>query len=318
MESGRSPDEPAASRGRTRWPGLWYELSVVVDAAAEDVVIGLLCGPRALGASSRPEGPGRIRVTSWYDERADARAAARRVSMLEPPPRAEAEIAEIRDPGWLDASLGRREPVRAGRFVVIDAAEPPDRARRAGKEIPIAIPAGRAFGTGEHETTALCLELLDRHLGPRTGEVLDLGTGSGILAIAAALAGVPRVLALDRDPDVIGVAEENVAINGVGTRVEVAVGSWGDLDRGAAYGLIVANIHRTALVRAAKALLGALRPGGFAILSGFATGDAEIVGRAWRRAGADVVETIVRGEWSALTCRRVADPGDRSLCPDRS
>jgi ribosomal protein L11 methyltransferase len=145
----------------------------------------------------------------------------------------------------------------------------------------------------------MCLLLLDRVLTPGE-DVLDLGTGSAILAVAAARAGAGRVLALDNDPAVLEVATENIELNRLTGRIEAGVGSWGELRPGDRFGLIVANIHRTALVRGARALAGHLAPGGRAVLSGFSAKDAPLVQDAWRKAGLVPHDDLTDGDWAAL------------------
>jgi ribosomal protein L11 methyltransferase len=165
------------------------------------------------------------------------------------------------------------------------------------------MPRGRAFGTGEHETTRLCLELLGERVSAGA-VVADVGTGSGVLGVAAALAGARRVLACDDDPAVIDVARENVALNGVSAQVEVREGSWSVLPEAGPFDLIVANIHRTGVVRGAKTAVRSLAPAGAAVLSGFVEPDAGRVAAAWSAAGLSVSARRGDGEWAVLALER--------------
>jgi ribosomal protein L11 methyltransferase len=290
---------------RLRWPGAWRRLSLNLPRSSEDDVIGLIQLLGGQGAACRPAGPGRIVLDAWFAREDEALRAAERLRAA-PGVRVAAGGPElVVDTGWLAAGTPRRGPLRIGRFVVLDEAG----ARRAAVRgrIPLVIPPGRAFGTGEHATTRMCLALLGDLLHPGD-DVLDFGAGAAILAIAAAKAGARSVVALDSDPNVIDVARENVELNGVAESVAVRTGSWGDLAEDARFGLMLANVHRTALVRGARALAARLEPGGRAILSGFSPADAGLVLAAWRRAGVAKISQVRDGEWAALA---VHTPGRR-------
>lgn len=280
---------------RTLWPGRWFRITATLPRDLEDDAIGLLglCGCE--GSDVRPAGPRRLAIEAWFTAEDDARAATERLGAL-PGVRIAGPPEPVEDTGWLAAALAPRGPLEAGRFVVVDrredAAAHPDR-------IPIFLPPGRAFGTGEHATTRMCLVWLDRLLVP--GEaVFDLGTGSAILAIAAALAGAGPVTALDIDPNVIDVARENLELNGVADRVALGAGSWNAVAPDARFGLVVANIHRTALVKAAPHLVAHLAPGGRLVASGFGPDAAHHVHAAYTRQGLVATGDLVEGEWTAL------------------
>jgi ribosomal protein L11 methyltransferase len=162
------------------------------------------------------------------------------------------------------------QPIRIGRRLTILPAwlEPalgPD-------EIPIRIEPGNAFGTGTHPTTALCLRALERHLAPGT-RLLDLGTGTGILSIAAAKLGAGPVLALDIDPEAVRAARSNVALNHVTEKIRVEQGSLAQVLTGE-FGLdqaplVVANILAGVIVDFfEQGLTRVLPPGGWLVLSG--------------------------------------------------
>jgi ribosomal protein L11 methyltransferase len=284
----------------TRWPGRWFRVDARLAAGVEDDAIGALAGEGCLGTATRAAGPGRITLTIWFDSRQSAERGVRQLAPWLGPEGPGPDIREEADTGWLAASLRAHPPIEAGRFLVVEA-EP--EAALSPDRLPVVIPRGRAFGTGEHETTRLCLELLDGHL--RGGAVVaDVGTGSGVLAIAAAKGGAARVLACDNDPAVIEVAVENAGINRVGAAVEVRRGSWGCLADEGPFDLVVANIHRTGVVEGARAAAAALRPGGWGVLSGFVEADAPRVVAAWSAAGFESRPARVRGGWAALELER--------------
>ena len=170
---------------------------------------------------------------------------------------------------WVSKSLEGLQPVRAGRFLVHGSH---DRDRVLPGDVAIEIDAGQAFGTGHHGTTAGCLEMIDWVLRSRkVKNVLDLGTGSGVLAIAARKIQPVPVLATDIDPIAVKVAQENARKNGVGAGLvfETAPGfHHGAFRRNGPFDLIIANILARPLMKMAPDLTRHLAPGGTVILSG--------------------------------------------------
>jgi ribosomal protein L11 methyltransferase len=161
-----------------------------------------------------------------------------------------------------------------------------------------------AFGTGQHPTTRLCLALLEKHVRPGD-RVLDLGTGSGILAMAAALLGASEVLALDIDPVAVRIAEANAAANSVEGRVTVAEGTLGALRSPLGrFDCVAVNINAETILDVAAAVVAALRPGGIAIVSGITAQSVDECGRALRAAGAPVREVAAEDGWRAIVSRR--------------
>src|SRR5690606_13436569 len=155
--------------------------------------------------------------------------------------------------------------------------------------------------TGHHETTRMCLAAL-QETGTPGAEVLDVGVGSGVLAIAAVKLGAARVDGVDVDAIAIEVAEENCRENGVDEQVRLTKGTLEE-DHGRQYDVVVANISRQANVALAPAFAKAVRPGGSLILSGVLQTDVPIVTSAMQAAG--FVETGMEqeGEWALLTYR---------------
>ncbi len=179
-------------------------------------------------------------------------------------------------------------------------------APRAG-EIVIEIDPGMAFGTGQHPTTAMCLRALEEMLHPGM-RLLDLGTGSGILAIAAAKLGAARVLALDLDPLAVKAARENAAANGVEAVVQAGEGTLGAADAPReAFDLVVANISSLAIERLAPVLARAVRPGGCLIASGFLEEAVEGLSRALAEGGLALDRVLEDHGWRAIVAYRSSE-----------
>lgn len=206
---------------------------------------------------------------------------------------------------WVKASLADLVPVNAGRFIVHGGH---DRERVPPNKIGIEIEAALAFGTGHHGTTRGCLLLLDQVLNQRTPKrVLDLGSGTGVLAIAAAKALRRRVLASDIDPRSVIVARENAQLNGAGNWVEAIHATGFQSPHFAAngpFGLVLANILANPLRQLAPALTAHLAPQAFVILSGLLPNQANSVVAAYRGAGLKLLKRIQIDGWSSLLMQR--------------
>lgn len=212
------------------------------------------------------------------------------------------DVAALPDADWVALSLKGLKPVAAGRFLVHGAH---DRAAARRGRIAIEIDAGQAFGTGHHGTTAGCLEAIDRLCRQRRfRRPLDLGTGSGVLAIALAKVLRTRVLATDIDPVACRVAAENAARNGVARLVDVTVadGVGGKAVRAAApFDLVVANILAEPLRRLAPAVGAIVAPGGALVLSGLLPAQRDSVAAAYRSQGFRLVSARIVGGWAVVT-----------------
>ncbi|MBR0555116.1 50S ribosomal protein L11 methyltransferase [Ciceribacter sp. L1K23] len=211
------------------------------------------------------------------------------------------ETEVIPDIDWIAKSLEGLKPVRAGRFLVHGAH---DRDKVRANDLAIEIEAGQAFGTGHHGTTAGCLEVIDSVIRSRpVVNALDLGTGSGVLAIAIAkLAAIP-VLATDIDPIATRVARENARKNGVAGRIEFATAPGFHSPAFRHHGpfdLIVANILARPLMKMAPQLVGNLAFGGSVILSGILAEQRWKVLAAYNGAGLRHVRTIWRNGWVTI------------------
>lgn len=212
------------------------------------------------------------------------------------------EVKTVPDENWAETWKESFHVLRAGQHLLIcpswEKAEPLD-----GDHI-IEMDPGMAFGSGSHDTTLLCLALLEKaiHGGER---VIDIGTGSGILAIGAALSGASRVLAIDIDPDAVRVARDNIERNGVSDRVTVQQGNL--LDRvGETCDICVANIIADVIRDLAAPLKSHIRSGGEFICSGIILSREEEVREVLLEAGYEILEVLRTEEWTAFRSRRPA------------
>jgi ribosomal protein L11 methyltransferase len=172
-------------------------------------------------------------------------------------------------------------------------------------DVVITLDPGMAFGNAEHGTTRGCLRLLDAALTPG-GRVLDVGTGSGVLSIAAALLGAHEVVALEADPFACEVARENLASNGAADRVTVHE-AWARADTLASYGTfdgVIANIEGKTLQALLPGLRSCARPGGWVILSGLLADEAGSLLDLAKALGLSAEAEDADGEWRSLLLRR--------------
>ncbi|MYE26974.1 MAG: 50S ribosomal protein L11 methyltransferase [Chloroflexi bacterium] len=207
---------------------------------------------------------------------------------------------------WAEAWKAHYQPVRIGKRLLIRpqwiAIEP------AADDIEVALDPGMAFGTGTHPTTQLCLEALERLLEPAQ-DVLDLGSGSGILAIAAAKLGARKALALDIEPIAVEATAANAKANGVSGKVIAEQGSL-DIVLGSArrFDLAVVNILARIILQLAEQRLGEIvRPGGTVICSGIIDTQLVEVEEALRRSGLRPYARRQQGDWVLVEAKRPAD-----------
>lgn len=211
------------------------------------------------------------------------------------------EIEILPDIDWVSHSLEGLGPVRAGRFFVHGSH---DRDKVKPGDLAIEIDAGQAFGTGHHGTTVGCLELIAdvmEHEKPQNA--LDLGTGSGILAIGIALIKPIRILATDIDPIAIKVAKENFALNGVAKTITAITATGLDdeeIKKRSPFDLIVANILANPLIELAPQMVPALKNGGSIVLSGILEEQHDRVVKAFEAEGAKYIKTLLHEGWVAI------------------
>ncbi|MEL6922074.1 MAG: 50S ribosomal protein L11 methyltransferase [Pseudomonadota bacterium] len=217
------------------------------------------------------------------------------------------QVEALPDEDWVTKSLEGLQPVRVGRFLVHGSH---DREHVRAGDIGIEIEAGQAFGTGHHGTTAGCIEMMDRVFRKRlAGLMIDVGTGSAVLAIAAAKGWKRSVIATDIDPVATRVARENARSNGVAALIhcETAIGFQHETVRAnAPFDTIVANILAKPLMKMAPAFAQHLAAGGDIILSGILSEQRNKVLAAFRLQGLYHMQTIWREGWVTLHLRASA------------
>jgi ribosomal protein L11 methyltransferase len=273
---------------------------------------GLDPPPVLMTSEPDPARPDEWRLDAYFEDRPDPEALAAVRALAPSAAGAAPEIQPLGDEDWLRMSQRELEPILAGRFCVhtsVHRSEAPEGA------IGLQIDAGRAFGTGHHETTTGCLIALDRlkEAGIAFAGIADIGTGTGLLAFAALkLWPGAKAIASDIDPVAIEVAQENAAINAIplGTaagELELAVAPGLEQERlqaRAPYDLVVANILAGPLIDLAPSIAAAMVPGGRLVLAGLLSVQAEAVAAAYRRQGLTLAFAIERGDWPTLVMRK--------------
>jgi ribosomal protein L11 methyltransferase len=277
-------------------PPLWKASVPCKKADAPDIVAALELAPPSPQAVLVQEDPFKDNgvVEALYDVMPDGDVLTRIVGKA-------VHVQLLPDADWIKLSQEGLPPVRAGRFFVYGAHD-------AGKVphgvIPMKIEAGQAFGTGHHETTALCLSVLSALAKLRRfNNVLDIGCGTGLLAIGAAKLWHQPVTASDIDPIAIEVARENAVANGVGPLIQavVADGPMHPILRTLApYDLILANILAGPLMRLAPSVSHIVAKGGVLVLSGLLHWQEIQVLSYYRPHGLKLIDTRRDGSWSAL------------------
>jgi ribosomal protein L11 methyltransferase len=287
-------------------------VEVVVDVGddAAEALTNFLWEQGAVGVVEEAllSGPARLRaffaVTASTDAlavRVDAYLAGLRALGHAAGPRA--RVTPVADADWALAWREHFRPVAVGRTLLI---APPWETPAPGDRVVLAIEPGRAFGTGHHGTTATCLELLETLVAAeRPARALDLGTGSGILAIAAARLGVAEVLACDSDPDAVAAATANAARNGVGDRVHARVDDVATLETPPAP-LVLANLLAAAHHAFAARYRALVAPGGLLVAGGLLDPETDDVARALAAHGFHREAARSLEGWTSLALRHAA------------
>jgi ribosomal protein L11 methyltransferase len=278
-------------------PKTWYALEVALETQAREAVEYALMEAGALGTEMDDADARRLRITGYYDlvpDRERVRSElfeALRIYNLPSSSVRDMRLREVEDRDWLGEWKRNWQPVVVGRFII---APPWTEIKNANQRIVIRIEPGMAFGTGTHETTRLCLKAIEKYF--RGGSFLDVGTGTGILAIAAAkLFPGARVEACDTD---IEIARENARLNNAAEQIAFRVGSIGD-EAIASADLVCANLTAEAISSLLPWLIGATC--GRLILSGILDSQLDLLIERLRDSGAEGNCVMMQdGEWVAV------------------
>lgn len=270
-----------------------FELTV--PAAAEDAATLLLWEHGTAGVEVRTAGADTVLVA--YFEPSPEIEPRLRAALNAAIPGAGLRPTEVPVVDWVARYREGFRAFRAGGFLIAPCWDVP----AAGDEPILVVDPGRAFGTGTHESTRLCLGALAdlRAQDGPPASVLDVGTGSGILAVAASLRGARRVTGVDVDLEALRCARQHAALNHTDLRLVQSDGA--RAVRPGAFDLVLANISAPLLAQRREEIVGARAPGGTLVLSGFL--DEEAGGLAQAYAGAGRVEVRREGEWTALIVR---------------
>ncbi len=292
----------ASSRKRA-----WNLVTLNIARDAEELASAALFDMGTTGIVTLEETENSVKLGAYFDEHADTETIARSV---------EAELAraglhgslfsitisDIPEQDWMQKWKEGFEPVEIGERLMIAPSWKLPR-ESEGRRV-IQIDPGMAFGTGTHETTRMCLEAIEKRW--RGGRLLDVGTGTGILAIAAArLAPESSITAIDIDPQAVVVARENIEINGVTGSIEIVEGQPSDYV-GRRFDVVVANLTAEVIISLIDDLAGCLSAPGVMVMSGILTALRADVERAVVETGMTIIERREAGEWTALVAQRGA------------
>jgi ribosomal protein L11 methyltransferase len=274
----------------------YYELTITTPGDALEAIINKLA---EMGSTGFLENNGKI--LAYFDGMTDIAALANDLSAFRPVLESSGldtdfsfEYSLLPEKDWNENWKKSFSPIDIGRNLTII----PSWLNRETDRTPVIIDPGMVFGTGYHETSQTCLVLTERLSGDNRREsCLDVGTGSGILAIGAARLGYRHVTAIDIDPMAIDAAKRNVVENGL-TNIDVLEGDI--LSVNGSFDLILANLLSGILIDIAPEIVSRLNRGGKAVLSGMLTGQEDDVIAACVRAGLYLNDTVVNGKWVTL------------------
>lgn len=270
---------------------------VTVPASDEDLAAALLWEAGTMGVQVTAAGGDAVLLA--YFSRGAATAESILVA-LDRLPVARIEEAAVPEVDWVARFRESFRPFHAGSFHIVPAwaADRPGEGRR------LIVDPGQAFGTGTHESTRLSLAALEALCAVRLPRrVLDVGTGSGILAIAARLLGASTAVGIEIDADALPAARDHAALNGVPLHLVRGDGARGV--RPGAFDLVLANIAAPLLIDRARELAEACRPGGDLVLAGVLRDQVDVVRDAFTAFAASI-DVRIEGEWAALVLRRAS------------
>jgi ribosomal protein L11 methyltransferase len=275
----------------------WYALDVITEVIAREAVEYALMEAGALGVETTDNKDGRLLISGYFDavpQREHIRNELMDALKIYSHPTSsvlDMNLREVVDQDWMGEWKKSWQPMEVGRFVV---APPWSELQTRPDQLVIRIEPGMAFGTGTHETTRLCLDAIQKHY--ENGSFLDVGTGTGILAIAAAkMSPTARVEAYDTDPEAIEIAIENARLNET-PGIDFHVGSISETTPSADF--VCANLTADVIIPMLKNLVGATW--GRLVLSGILDTQSEMVIKELNAIGINQTEVVQLGEWVAI------------------
>ncbi|MHB8844145.1 MAG: 50S ribosomal protein L11 methyltransferase [Nitrospirota bacterium] len=279
---------------------MYHQFTITAPEPYQDALGARLIEIGSLGVEARGDA-----LIAYFPETADTGLILRELDLLRvlfgslvDPVALTVEHILLPDTDWNETWKKTFSPVDAGTLFTIL----PPWERPSGDRIPLIIDPGMAFGTGHHETTRSCIVLMERYAPSiDRARFLDLGTGTGLLAIAAQKLGFTDIIGVDSDPLAVEAAEKNLALNGAGS---IAFFTGSIADAPGTYAMIAANLISGTLVELAGEIASRVRTPGVAILSGILAGQDDEVAEAMEQAGLVCVERLRDGKWISLACRR--------------
>jgi len=295
-------DSPSAP---TEHPG-WIEVSIEVHPVAQEAVSAFLfdlgCKGVVLGEKERPSLKAYLPITERFEElRTRMEVFLRRLKEFFPEAaQSSLHFSKIQDEDW-SLSWRRHFHVEriSERLTVVPVWEP---APAAPGGMTIRMDPGPAFGTGAHPTTRMCLESIENFHTPTAWTMLDVGTGSGILAIYAAKLGARRILAIDTDPEALRWAQRNTELNHSSAFIELSSKSVGELS--GVFSILVANLTRDALLELLPDFQYLLEKDGTMILSGLLQEQVQEVKKPLPLLGFKEIQVVTQAEWACITAKR--------------
>ncbi len=292
----------------------WVEITIDITPETEEAITNAFW---ELGSSGVVQSPGRPEsgsecLTGFWPDRPGVNEKVERISRLWESLRdlglAEGECRivarRVSEDDWAGNWKTKVGPVRVSDRLLV--APPWSDVSRDDDLVVVRINPGAGFGTGGHESTQLCLRHLEKRIRPGD-RVLDVGSGSGVLSIAAALLGASRATGVDIDPETIGNALENAGLNGVADRVDVHAGRLDHPSVAGRYRIIVSNIGAASLTAMLPGFSARLRPDGELILAGLLIEEAPAFETALEGHGLALLERETRGDWWAGVAGKTAD-----------
>lgn len=288
---------------------IWHAVEIEIARVGESAATAQLWTFGTTGLEVSEDGSDFVTLRAYFDlapdiarMRQEIIASLRQLNLPDSGLR-RVDSLTIADQDWLAEWKKGYEPVEIGNRMIVSPSWKRDQVAGTDRII-IQIDPGMAFGTGTHETTRGCLEMLEKHW--RGGSLLDVGTGTGILAIAAIkLHPGSIVTGFDVDPEAITVAEENAAINCVGDEIELEVNRLSSY-AGRQFDVVVANLTADVIIPLAGEFPEVIKPGGMLIVSGILTEQGDEVLEALRSEGFEMIEAKPDGEWVTFTLKSVS------------